>query len=59
MTAQRAGACPDVGAWLSRITEDLIMKRRRLAVGLAVVAVLGSVALVRGGEQEAPNIEPK
>ncbi len=34
------------------------MRRRFLAVGLAA-ALLGSVALVRGAEQEAPNIEPK
>ena len=35
------------------------MRRRILAVGLAVVAVLGGVALVGGSQQEAPNIEPK
>ena len=35
------------------------MKRRMSAVGLAVVAVLGGVALVRGAEQEPPKIEPK
>ena len=35
------------------------MRRRFLAVGLTVVAVLGSAALVRGAQQEAPNIEPK
>ena len=30
-----------------------------MAVGLVVVAVLGSVALVRGAERETPNIELK
>ena len=35
------------------------MRRRVLAVGLAVAAVLGGVALVGGAEQEAPKIEPK
>jgi hypothetical protein len=36
---------------------DLIMRTRIVAVGLAVAAVLGSVALVGGAEQEAPKIE--
>lgn len=35
------------------------MRRRILAVGLTVVTVLGSAALLRGARQEAPNIEPK
>ncbi len=35
------------------------MKRRMSAVGLAVVAVLGGVALVGSAEPEAPKIEPK
>ena len=35
------------------------MQKRIVAVGLAVVAVLGSVALASGAQQEAPNIEPK
>jgi hypothetical protein len=35
------------------------MIRRMSAVGLAVAAVLGGVALVRGSQQEAPIIEPK
>jgi hypothetical protein len=35
------------------------MRRRILAGGWAVVAMLGGVALLRGAEQEAPKIEPK
>lgn len=35
------------------------MRKRLLAAGLAVVAVLGSVALVGGIQKEAPKIEPK
>jgi hypothetical protein len=35
------------------------MRRRILAIGLTVAAVLGSVALVGGSQQEAPKIEPK
>jgi len=35
------------------------MRKRIVAVGLAVVAVLGGVALVGGSQQEAPKIEPK
>jgi hypothetical protein len=35
------------------------MRRRILAAGLAIVAVLGGVALVGSAEQEAPKIEPK
>ena len=35
------------------------MRRRIVAVGLAVAAVLGGVALLRGAEKEAPQIEPK
>jgi hypothetical protein len=35
------------------------MRRRILAVGLAVAAALGSVALVGSSQQEAPKIEPK
>ena len=45
--------------WFPWITEDLIMRRRMSAVGLAVAAVLGGVALVGGSQQEAPKIEPK
>ncbi|MGD0899890.1 MAG: DUF2092 domain-containing protein, partial [Thermoguttaceae bacterium] len=35
------------------------MRRRIVAVGLAVAALLGGVALTSGAEQEAPKIEPK
>ena len=35
------------------------MRRRMSAVGLAVAAVLGGVALAGGSQQEAPKIEPK
>ena len=35
------------------------MRRRILAVGLAVAAALGGVDLAGGAEQEAPKIEPK
>src|SRR5690349_12661271 len=35
------------------------MTTRMSVVGLAVAAVLGSVALVGGSQQEAPRIEPK
>ncbi len=35
------------------------MRRRIVAVGLAVAAVLGGVALVGGSQQEAPRIEPR
>jgi hypothetical protein len=35
------------------------MRRRFLAVGLAISTVLGSVALVRGAEKTATGIEPK
>jgi hypothetical protein len=63
----RAGVSPDVEADMAPIlAEDLIMRRRMLAVGLAVVAALGGVALVGSTQQEAPKtqqeapkIEPK
>ena len=35
------------------------MKKRMSAVGLAVTAVLGGVALAAGSQQETPKIEPK
>ena len=35
------------------------MRRRILAVGLAVAAVLGGIALAGGADKEAPKIEPK
>ena len=35
------------------------MRRRIVAVGLAVAAVLGGIALAGGAEQEAPKLEPK
>ena len=35
------------------------MKKRMSAVGLAVAAVLGGVALAAGSQQETPKIEPK
>ena len=35
------------------------MRRRMSAIGLAVAAVLGGVALAGGSQQEAPKIEPK
>ncbi len=42
------------------ITEDLIMRRRMSAVGLAVAAVLvASLSCAGSSQQEAPKIEPK
>ncbi|HWY85735.1 MAG TPA: DUF2092 domain-containing protein, partial [Gemmataceae bacterium] len=41
------------------IMEDFIMRRRMLAVGLAVAAMLGGIALAGGSQQEALKIEPK
>jgi len=35
------------------------MRRRMLAVGLAVAAMLGGIALAGGSQQQAPKIEPK